>query len=453
MQRTYLSTTITTYMIDTYRIRKLGGDKIALLGILAVGLLTARFVVALKSAIVLSEPIELAHAGLSLSMPAGNGWENETEWVYGENALTLSSDFALASGRPTARAYCRYLLAPRRTTPQIWFTEKASQIDGSIVETGQTRTDTLTIDWAHIQKSEVLLTTFVGTVELPGNRQLDIEVREITGDTDLAEFTFRHVVNSLDFEDNRLIEAGAEVVTQIKSKGLSSFLSNQNQQTFFLIKDSRKRSVGYTMDVVVDSGKEDELNIEAAGLFYMRDRNTYEQVGSFESNNSFDIFVWKSETHSQTHRSRTEIILEEAGLMTVRRSDTAPPESSIYLGPTAIPDIFLDYVLRQMLDSSKTEIVVDMIGTDGKVTPAFISGIEKENDIAADDEAAYVLKLELLDGRGFSENIYLDDQKQIYRRILRQKDVYVAESASMEDIMREFPEQAEYTLRKNRMLE
>lgn len=230
-------------------------------------------------------------------------------------------------------------------------------------------------------------------------------------------------------------------------------MSNQNQQTFFLIKDSRKRSVGFTNDVIVDSGKEDELNIEAAGRFYMGGRNTFEQVGSFQGNNSFDAFVWKSETQSPTRRSRTEIILDEAGLMTVRKFDARPQENSSYLGPTAIPDIFLDQVLRQMLDSGRKEIVVDMIGADGKVTPAFISGIETENDIAADDEADHVLKLELLDGRGFSEHIYLDGEKQIYRRLVRQQDVYILESATMEDIVREFPERAEYTLQKNKMLE
>jgi hypothetical protein len=440
-------------MNDTYRIRRPGGDKIALLGIFVVALLTARLVVGLKSALVLSEPIELTHTGLSLSMPAGNGWQSETQWKYQENAFTLSSEFALGSGRPTARAHCRYLLAARRTTPQKWFAEKASQIDGAIVTTGQTRTDTLTIDWAHIQKTEVLLSAFLGTAELPGNRQLDIEVREITGDTNLAELIFKHIADSVDFEDNRLIGAGAEVIAQIKSKGLDSFLSNRNKQTFFLIRDSRKRSIGYMMDVIVDSGAEDEFNIEAAGLFFMRGRNTYEQVGSYQGDNSFDVFVWKSETHGPTRRSRTEVILDEAGLMTVRKFDARPPESSNHLGPTAIPDIFLDQVLGQMLESSKEEIVVDMIGADGTITPAFISRIETEDDITAGDKAAYVLKLELLDGRGFSEHIYLDGQKRIYRRLVRQQDVYILESATMEDIVREFPERAEDTLRRNRMLE
>ena len=69
-------------MNDTYRIRRPGGDKIALLGIFVVALLTARLVVALKSAIVLSGPIELTHSGLSLSMPAGNGWQSEEKWKY-----------------------------------------------------------------------------------------------------------------------------------------------------------------------------------------------------------------------------------------------------------------------------------------------------------------------------------------------------------------------------------
>jgi hypothetical protein len=60
-------------MDKTYDIRKIGGDKIALLGLFVVSLIIAHAIVVSKSAILLSEPITLADTGLSVSMPLGNG--------------------------------------------------------------------------------------------------------------------------------------------------------------------------------------------------------------------------------------------------------------------------------------------------------------------------------------------------------------------------------------------
>ncbi len=126
LQKTHLAITITAYMDKTYDIRgtpqggkpKIGGDKIALLGLFIVALLIARLIVASKSALILSEPIKLTQAGLSVSMPAGNDWKSEKQWKYHENSFSLSSGFALGPGRPTAWAHCRYLLAARRRPPR-----------------------------------------------------------------------------------------------------------------------------------------------------------------------------------------------------------------------------------------------------------------------------------------------------------------------------------------------
>ena len=134
----------------------LQGDKIALLALFVIALLTARLIVAIKSTLVLSEPIKLAHTGLSASIPKGNGWQSKEQWNFRENTFTLSSNFAPGPGRPTW-AYCQYLLAAERTTPQMRFKQMASEVEGEIVETNQIQTGTLTIDWAHIQKPEIFL--------------------------------------------------------------------------------------------------------------------------------------------------------------------------------------------------------------------------------------------------------------------------------------------------------
>ena len=189
-------------MDKTYDIRKIGGDKIALLGLFIVALLIARIIVVSKSALVLSEPIKLTQAGLSVSMPAGNGWKSEKKWKSHENGFSISSIFALGSNRPTAWANCRYLLVAETTAPQIRFEQKASEVEGRIVKTDQTQMDTLIFDWALIEKPQTPLSFIFGTAKLPNNYQLDIEVHQIMGDAEMAERTFNRIVKTLSFKDN-----------------------------------------------------------------------------------------------------------------------------------------------------------------------------------------------------------------------------------------------------------
>jgi len=179
---------------------KIGGDKIALLGLFILALLIAHFIVASKSALVLSEPIILAHTGLSVSMPTGNGWESEKQWQYQGNAFSVSSNLTLGSNKPAAWAHCRYLLAVQTGSPQIRFEQKASELNGEIVKTDRTITDTLIFNWVLIEKPQTPLSFIFGTAELPNNCQLDIEVYQIMGDAEMAERTFKGIVKSLSFE-------------------------------------------------------------------------------------------------------------------------------------------------------------------------------------------------------------------------------------------------------------
>ncbi|MHC4748894.1 MAG: hypothetical protein ACYTFW_03375 [Planctomycetota bacterium] len=384
-------------------------------------------------------------------MPTGNGWQSGKKWKYRDNGFTLGSNFTPGSGRPTFWIYCQYLLAAEKITPEMRFSQKVSEVEGAVVKMGQTQTDTITIDWTHIQKPEIFLNMFSGTAKLPNNRQLNIEVHEITGDVDLAERAFKHIVKSVNFKDNQLLQLGAEIVEKIKSKGLNSFFDNQNQQAFFLIKDSTERTIGFTMDVLIDSGKDTKLNIQAAGLFYIRGRQALEQVTSFQSENNLDKFVYKSERQSEAGSSGSEVILEEAGVITVRKFAGQPEEKNYHISPAAIPDVFSDQLLFQMLEANKREIVVDIIEADGKITPTLICEIDPQKDVLSEEGAAHIFKLELLDGQGFSENVYLNDHKQIYKRLAQHINKYLLESTSVENIIREFPNHAEYILKNSKM--
>ena len=459
---------------------KFGVDKIALFSLFVIGLLAARLIISSRSALLFTEPIELDYAGLSVSVPAGNGWQSERQWNYQKNGFVLSSVFSPGSTIPIALVRCWFLLAEKKMRPDIRLEQKASAVDGEIVKTGQIWVNTsglrfaeesrdgtaLAVDWAsvkgplfrenreegHPKKQKMPFDVFFGVAALPNDRQLDIEVHQIAGERDLAERIFRRIVESLAFKGNQLIEAGSEIVAEIKSTGVDSFLDRQSRQEFFLIKDARDRPIGFTMDVFVDFGPETQLNIRAASFLYIRSRYTQEQVTFFQGSNNLEEFIWRSEIVAAAGKSGTEMVLDESGVMTVKKYGIRLEEENYHLGPAAIPDILGGFIFSPMLLRGCKEIFVDIVGADGKILPVLIYRIE-DKDIGADEKAAYVFRVELLDGRGFSELVYFDDEKQIFKRLIRHEGVYVLERSSSESILREFPERADYILKRKKMLE
>ena len=445
-------------MNGTYKTRSRWADKIAFIGLFIVVLLIARFIVIQRSVIVLSEPIALNCANLSVHIPAGNGWRSEKRWQYLQNSFNLESFFSPGPGSITAIVSCRYQLAAINDAPEVLFEKKASVIgEAKIAETGQINMTKSaeglqnkgipTIDWAHIKGSRTFSDMFFGIAQLPNGRRLDIEVYQAADDTDMAERIFKSVTESLKFTDNRQLEAGSKTVEEIKSKGLDSFLTpadnkqRQSRESFFLIKDAAGKSIGFTVEMLRPI-KQEQFAVKSY-YYTIHGLRYHEEEALFQSVNNLKEFTWESTTPYPGGISRTETVLDKDGIMTVKDFDMPTEEKTYQPGPAAIPNVIGEFILGQMIDSNETEIMVDIIEDDGKISPALISKIE-----AARKESAYIFRMELLDGRGFSEQMYLDDQRQISKMLLQRENIYTFERAGEEDILREFPEKGNDVLRK-----
>jgi hypothetical protein len=436
--------------------KKYGSDKIALLGLFILAVLTAYIITALKSAVTLTEPIELSYTGLSVSMPNGNGWRCEKNWSYGQNAFVLKSFFTINPARHTAEARCRYLLAAENTPADLLIEQKAYDLGGTIIEKNRIQTELLNIEWAYIKNEQHLLDIYFGTTRLPNNRQLDIEVL-LTDNTDLAAQTFKLIAENIKFQDNQLLNAGSQIVQDIKDSGISSFLPDQSRQDLFLIKDEKNRPVGFTTDVLIDSTQDAPLNIQAAGFLYIRGgRYAQEQAMLFQCSNNLDEFSYKR----QSTRSGAEITMNKTGTMTVKTSGRYPKEINYQPGPSAIPDVFLEFLLNRFIDSYHEKLVIDIIRSDGTINPTLLSRIKDKVD------NTYILKLDFLGGQRFSELIYLDNQKNILKRLLgiqtpagnneeplSRRNILTFERDTAENILRQFPERADYILQKHKMLD
>lgn len=437
-------------MDKTVRTKKIAADKIAFLGLLIAALLIARLIIASRAAIVLSEPIVLEYSGVSIAVPTGQGWRSEYEWLYQDDRFSLNSIFVPQSTNPSILVHCQYLLASEEITAKAMFDRRAMKIRGSIEETGQTETGTLTLEWAHIQKTKNLFNTFIGTVLLPNNRRLNIEVDEVTGDAEAARRLFSKIAETVNFEDNRLLAAGTDIVSSIKSTGLDRFLHDTDRQSLFLVKDAARRTIGFTTELLVDSQQNHPLNIRGVSLVYMPGRYALELASVFHSDNSFDEFEWHIESVGLTRSTGTEITAQYQGPITVKRIGSQAMEKSYHPGGAMIPVILVNMVFEQMLDSNYEKIAVDVIKTDGTIAPMIISRAQAKDKAGDTEKIEYALRAELLDGRGFSELTFFDSQKQIVGSILKQDRVYLFERTDMATILTLFPQQAEYFLKKEK---
>lgn len=213
----------------TYKIRKVGGDKIALLSLFVLSLLIARIIVVSKSAILLSEPIQLSRSGLSVSMPEGNGWESEKQWGFLRNGFALRSVFTFGSRRPTAEARCVYLLDNQISNPQTLFEQKAFEAEGQIVKMDQITKETLTFDWVQIENPQKSLIIIYGTAKLPQNHRFDIEVKQIMNDPWMAERAFKKIIDNLNYEGSLIVETGDRIITQIENEEIIVSFEDRRQ--------------------------------------------------------------------------------------------------------------------------------------------------------------------------------------------------------------------------------
>lgn len=433
-------------MAKFYDTKKYSADKIALLGVLIIALCSAQIVIALKSVIKLAEPVKLRHIGLSVSMPTGKGWKNQKQWKYENNSFNLNSDFASVYGSPNTHVQCRYYLTVKCRQPVIRFAKRAFAIDGRIMKTGHRRIDTFIVNWAYIKNPELMLGLFFGTLTLPGQRSLDIEVLETAGDTALAEKAFWAVAKSIRLEDAPLLEDGKKIVKEIKDAGLDSFLTGSNLQTFMLIKDAKKGYIGFMMDLIAKPGSSDDSKMHVSTFLYFRGRYSNETAGVFQGDKNLTAYRWETQIRRRTGVEDAQITLGNDGVLTISKSTRNYKEANYRLGPAVIPEMFLEFILNQMINRDVPDVIVDLMDSNGRIIPTLIKQTQGR------EQTGYEFTLDFLTDRSLNQQVLLDSQGRVFKSFLPHRDLTI-QSATMQEIIHLFPERTDYILQKNKLFD
>jgi len=426
----------------------LRSDKIAFLGLFILSLVVARLIVGVRSTTRLSGPVELRYSGVSVYVPVGNGWQGERRWSYQRNGYSLSSQRFSMPGQPSGWLRWRYLLVSNATDGKQRIEARAKELKSRIVRSGRTDSGGVVFDWGCLEPPEAAGVICFATAQLPYKRRLELELRELAVGPAATQRTFNRLLGSVRFEDNGLLEAGSKAVAEIRRRGLSRFLENHNRQSLYLIRDGRGRAIGFTADVFVNQNLQQQMQVKAAGIFYVRSGYDRERVSSFESDDRLRRFRWNTEFADALgnlilQRVGTQVTVEQDGTMTVTSSDPQRSKEQLCLGPVSVPDVLIGVVLEQLVDSGVQRCMLDLIQPDGTVTPVLVHRLELKPETAK-QKIAYAFHLLLLDGQGYYERLYLDGNKRIVRAVLQQEDLILFEQAELSEVVRLFPEKAKY---------
>ena len=179
-----------------FDIRSCSAAEMVLLGIFALGLLVASSVVSFRNKIRLSEPMELKLAGVSVSLPAGGGWQHWDQWKYNKTEdVNALSGHLLVGSKVGAIVQWRFMGVSDSLMPEDRLSIRAGTDEVKIVKAGQIQAD-VPMDWVQARLRGRLKDVFLGTARVGHGAVVELEVVTFD-DAELAERIFRAVAVSL----------------------------------------------------------------------------------------------------------------------------------------------------------------------------------------------------------------------------------------------------------------
>jgi hypothetical protein len=435
-------------------------SQIAFFVLLCIALLLGMLLMISISGTRLSKPIELGYAGLSVSMPTGVQWDSQQQWKYGDNNFYLTSILRNSEGRTSGSVQCRYLLESTDFTPEDLFSQKTSEISGEIISSGDITKGLITIQWVGIGIPASSYEIYYGISKLSNNHLIEIEVQKVKVDLNTAEL-FEDIIKSLRLEQTPPVQTGIDTIQEIKNKGADSFLNGIDSPIAFLIMDSAGKPLGFTLDVFVHSKANKPLTFEAEGLYYLREPFSHWESVSFYGDESIAEYVWRSERLTSSGKREVQMILDKDGTITMTELSVPPSEKKFEPSISSIPEVFADILFSHILESEREQVNVEFIESSGKITPVAILKIEPAITRPDWAKPAYALQMDFLDDSGRTQKIFFDEAGKSIRETLiipvksrgflttsGNREVLTMVRSSAENLVTQFPEQAEGILQK-----
>ena len=244
---------------------------------------------------------------------------------------------------------------------------------------------------------------------------------------------------------NKPLEAGIDIIENVKLNGIASYLQNKNAQQYFVVKNLTGQPFGFTAEQFNLSGPTTQPLIDLKSLIYIKGSQAQHQIAFFKGDNNIDFYEWNYRAVGMVGKKSIDISLDENQILTITELGPRPEETRLKLNSYAIPDMYLDFVLKQMVKSKHKKIIIDVIQIDGQIAPILITKMEYPAQ-NGDEKAGHVLELRLLDSSGFIQRVFIDPHGDITKKVLPREKI-IMEHTDINTILRQFPGQSQYLLK------
>lgn len=399
--------------------------EVALLIIFALSLLAGHLLVIRRQKIHLSEPYLLDFAGISASIPAGEGWTNYGPWQFhaNDNDIMLTAQLTV-KGHVVAIVQWRYIIAPEKISTYRLLAKRAEVGGASIMKTGQHSADNALIEWAHAKVPGGVRDVFFGIAQLNDGRALEIETMA-PSDPVLAKQIFLKVCQSLKYEPNELLKKGEAFVTSMKDAGITSLIEKNTDskwESVYIFDKTEENATGYLLEMFAQAPAAED------GKIIKNDTRSYIAHGDnwlkknvfFKCDERFDTFFQQAQFERSDKAQPPITVIEKTSDGALKGVSEAYAEDKYYWpGKSAIPQILLNSILPEFIDYEYDDMIVDIVMPECTIVPVFILKLSDLQVKQLDAGASYGIRIEKLDAEDKFEQVLFDENKRIVKKIIK----------------------------------
>lgn len=418
--------------------------ELVLLAIFMSGIFFAWVLVTFRARVHYSYSVPMPFSGLSVSLPAGEGWQQLEHWKYkdGYNFFYLAGWFKLQPGR-NADVFLEweYMLAEKKGPVD----EKVralitDELGGAIIDEGVANLNGADMFWARFARHSREKDGIVGIAELEFGRYLTLII--YTEETDMLLAAFKGAVATIEYNPNNLANDGAVFVKQLRSTLVTNIVNNNTMpytERLYLIRKASQiekptQLAGFSVErftETIDNGQRTGITVK--GLQCISGQNGWTNEKLFDCNNNFSEFTWQNnhQINGMGNPIFTKISVGKQRVLTINQSS-----KKFRLSPFCIPEILVEFAASEFIEFDKEVILIDILIHNGYVIPAVMS--KRTITLQGGNEQGHEVRLDLLyDGHTYEEMTF-NNNKDLIKKTSKGKELLETEKSDWDELLLKF---------------
>ncbi|MHC5138058.1 MAG: hypothetical protein ACYSN7_05830 [Planctomycetota bacterium] len=426
--------------MDIKKVKRYSLIEVALLAVFMVGLLIAHLIVKHRATVVLSDLISLPGSGLSVSVPAGPGWERTATWQYeeSESSMTLLGQFR-PSNRGTMGVRWRYVFSTPDGFEQELLEQRAQKISAVIQSFHKVGQEYPVVYARMLLPSSPQEEIYMGIMRTKSNRSIELLVRSYGIGGFHGENVFRSVAESIQYRPGQEVAEGHVLTDEfLRTQGHRLSRRSRSDEAF-LIKDAAGKNQGYYYARHSVSNKPQQaLKTQIRQFEY--------NVMVLKSELWFDPlekdYRWKTDVSNP--RAEGALVYEIApgqsqSLLVTRNAKevkTFPP------GQFFLPQPLLIELAQVFLESDYDGVIVDVLTAKGQLGPVRLTKVPPDEANAKSESVESVVRMEFIYLADSYEELLFDRSQNLLGKFKQQpgRRGRIWEAVSLEALQQIFQE-------------